>query len=360
VTGEVVVLGSLNLDLVLPVERLPAPGQTVLGGGLRRFAGGKGANQAVAAARLARPGETVGAGPGGTAGTTPGDTAGTTPGGPAGGPAGGAGGGPAGGAGGGPAGGAGGGPAGGAGGGAVRLVGRVGDDAEGAFLLADAAAAGVDVSGVLADTGAATGHALILVEEHGENVIAVAPGANARLDDTDAARAAGRLGPGDTLICQLEVPVPVVAAAARTAHAAGALVVLNAAPAVTVPAGLLADVDILVVNESEARAIGSADPAELAVRTGCAVVVTLGAAGAAFAEADGARAMSAPSHPVDVVDTTGAGDAFVAGLALARHRGAELAEAVAFAVAAGALAVTAPGARGADLSPNAVHHLMHP
>jgi ribokinase len=247
VAGDLVVFGSLNLDLVLPVGKLPGPGQTVLGGELRRYAGGKGANQAVAAARLTDAAK--GAGP-------PEADAALSP------------------------------------GGRVRLVGRVGADAEGAFLLAEAAAAGVDVSGVRADTGAATGHALILVEEHGENIIAVAPGANARPDHTDAARAAGTLGPGDTLICQLEVPVPAVAAAVRAAHAAGALVVLNAAPAVAVPAALLADVDILVVNESEARAIGTADPAALAARTGCAVVVTLGGDGAAFAEPGSGRAAS--------------------------------------------------------------------
>lgn len=292
-----VVFGSLNLDLVLPVGTLPAPGQTVLGDDLRRYPGGKGANQAVAAAALAA-------------------------------------------------------------GGRVRLVGRVGADAEGSFLLAEAAAAGVDVSGVRADAGATTGHALILVDRHGENIIAVAPGANARLDHTDAARAAGPLGPGDTLICQLEVPVAAVAAAVRAARAAGALVVLNAAPAVAVPPALLADVDILVVNESEARAIGTADPAALAARTGCAVVVTLGGEGAAFAEPDGGRAARTPSHPVDVVDTTGAGDVFVAGLAVARHRGADLPEAVAFAVAAGALAVTSPGARVPDLTAERVQSLM--
>jgi ribokinase len=291
VAGTLVVFGSLNLDLVLPVATLPAAGETVLGGELRRYAGGKGANQAVAAAQL---------------------------------------------------------------GGRVRLVGRVGADAS--FLLTEAAAAGVDVSGVIADPGTTTGHALILVDGHGENIIAVAPGANARVDHTDVARAA--LGPDDTLICQLEVPVPAVAAAVRTARAAGALVVLNAAPAVTVPPALLADVDLLVVNESEARAIGTADPAALAARTGCAVVVTLGGEGAAFASHDGGRAGSAPSYPVDVVDTTGAGDVFVAGLALARHQGADLPEAVAFAVAAGALAVTSPGARIPDLTAERVQNLM--
>jgi ribokinase len=291
VTGELVVLGSLNLDLVLPVGRLPAPGQTVLGGDLRRYGGGKGANQAVALAAL---------------------------------------------------------------GGRVRLVGRVGPDA--GQLLAEIV--GVDISGVLVDPDTTTGHALILVDDRGENIIAVAPGANGRLDHTDAARAADPLGPGDTLVCQLEVPVPVVAGAAHTARAAGALVVLNAAPAVPVPAALLADIDILVVNESEARAIGSADPAVLASRVGCAVVVTLGADGAAFATPSAGRATSVPSHPVDIVDTTGAGDAFVAGLALARHDGATLPDAVAFAVAAGALAVTTRGARSPHLTPARVRHLM--
>jgi ribokinase len=292
--GELVVLGSLNLDLVLPVGQLPTPGQTVLGGDLRRFGGGKGANQAVAAARLA--GATC----------------------------------------------------------RVRLVGRVGDDPDGSFLLADIAAAGVDVSGVVADPGATTGCALILVDGDGENIIAVAPGANGRLDASDAARAAGPLTAGDTLVCQLEVPVPVVAAAARTARAAGALVVLNAAPAAAVPA----DVDLLVVNESEARALGAADPATLATRTGCAVVVTLGSDGAAVAPSPTGPVTRVPSHPVDIVDTTGAGDAFVAGLALARHQGADLVEAVRFATAAGALAVTAHGARGADLSAERVRALM--
>jgi ribokinase len=296
VTGELVVLGSLNLDLVLPVGRLPGPGQTVLGGELRRYAGGKGANQAVAASRLA------------------GDT------------------------------------------GRVRLVGRVGADPDGEFLRADTAAAGVDVTAVRADPSAATGHALILVDERGENLIAVAPGANGRVDASDAARAA--CGASDTLVCQLEVPLLAVLAAMRAAHTAGARVVLNAAPAMALTPDLLADVDILVVNESEARAVGSPDPGALAIRMGCAVVVTLGADGAAFAEPAGGRTGAVPSYAVDVVDTTGAGDAFVAGLALARHQGADLGAAVAFAAAAGALAATAEGARGALLSPDAIRTLM--
>jgi len=236
--GRVVVLGSLNLDLVVSVARHPAPGETVLGGALRRFFGGKGANQAVAAAAAGAP---------------------------------------------------------------TSLVGRVGDDEAGRAYVARLAALGVDAAGVTADPAATTGHALIAVDGAGENTIIVSPGANGDVGDPEAATAVAGLAPGDVLLLQLEVAPGVVAAAARAAAAAGARVVLNLAPYADVPADLLDLADPVVVNEHEGARLAAAPPS---------LLVTLGAAGSRWGP------LEVPAAPVpDVVDTTGAGDAYCGTLA---------------------------------------------
>jgi ribokinase len=289
---DIVVFGSLNADLVLKVPTLPAAGQTVLGGSVRTYNGGKGANQAVAAARSASLLTTA-----------------VT----------------------------------------VRMVGRVGRDDNGHRLRADLAASGVDVEGVVVDPMEPTGMALILVDEAGENLIAVSPGANGAVDHTDAERAVSGLGPSDVVICQLEVPLPAVHALATATRVAGARLVCNAAPAAPLDTHLLQGIDLLVLNETEAQVVLGGDVREpaaaaaAAARAGCAIVVTLGAQGAVYAELDGASG-NCPAPVVDVVDTVGAGDAFVGALAARLVAGAGLAEAVAAGVAAGSLAVSQAGA----------------
>ncbi|NUW44456.1 ribokinase [Nonomuraea rhodomycinica] len=311
---ELVVVGSLNMDLTVPVTRLPGRGETVAGAAVVRAAGGKGANQAVAAARL---------------------------------------------------------------GARVRLVGQVGDDALGRELLAAVAGEGVDVSGVRR-VPAATGMAMIVVEDGGENMITVAPGANSLFHLTDPGSAAtgpgsvttglDLAGPGspatgldlaraDALLLQLEIPVAACLAAARQARAHGVPVILNAAPYTDGLDDLLPLVDLLIVNESEADALcRGADPAGLLALGPRAAVVTLGGRGARGRDASGA--CEAPSFRVPVVDAVGAGDTFCAQLALAHAAGLPLADAVRRACAAGALATTAHGAQTAMPTGGQVERLL--
>ena len=270
--GRVVVLGSLNTDFVVGVERLPAPGETVLGGDLLTNAGGKGANQAAAAARL---------------------------------------------------------------GGRVRMVGRVGRDVQGEQLRRGLESDGVDISGVTADAEAPTGAALILVESGGQNVIAVAPGANSRLDEADVGRALLEFGPGDVLVMQLEIPLPVVRLAAAAARAAGGQVLLNAAPAGPLEGEEPPAVDVLVVNESEAQMLGQMRAERL--------ILTLGERGAEVRDAGARQVVAAPQ--VEAVDTTAAGDAFVGALAVSLAAGDDLLTGARLAVLAGAAAVMRRGAR---------------
>ena len=286
--ARIVVLGSLNIDLVVTVQQLPRPGETVLGQGLGSYPGGKGANQAVAAARL---------------------------------------------------------------GGRVALVGRVGNDSFGESLLKNLEANGVDASGVERDPETPTGAALIYVAVGGQNMIAVAPGANAQLDAADAERAIGRLRPGDVLVMQLEIPMTVIIQAALAARRAGARVLLNAAPAQRLDPGLLLQLDAIVVNEGEAENLvdhkGSPEAMVAALRAiGPRIaIVTLGPDGSVFCDESGVHRVE--PFPVEAVDSTGAGDAFMGALAvgIANRRPTE--EAIRFANAAGAAATTSLGAQAA-------------
>jgi ribokinase len=284
--AEVVVVGSVNADLVVTVGRLPRPGETVTGGTFARFGGGKGANQAVAAARA---------------------------------------------------------------GARVAIVGAVGADDLGDDALRELADEGIDVSAVARLEGVATGVALIAVDERGENQIAVASGANARLRADEIALALPRLlagGPRGVVLLGHEVPESAVVAGIAAARAAGWVAVLNPAPARALPD----DVDgvILTPNADEARALaGEADTEaaarSLAARTGAAVLVTLGAEGALLA--DGDRVEKLPAPAVDVVDTTGAGDAVNGALAAELAAGRPLRDSVRFALTAAALSTRAAGAR---------------
>lgn len=284
---DLLVVGSANADLVIEVERRPAAGETVLGGDLATHPGGKGANQAVAAARL---------------------------------------------------------------GARTALLARVGDDAHGRLLLDSQRAAGADTAGVLVG-GAPTGVALITVDPSGDNSIVVSPGANGRLTPADVRAAAGLLGASRVVSAQLEIPLETVVEVVR-GMAPGSRFVLNPSPPLPLPAEVLAACDPLIVNEHEAKVIlggASADgePADwarlLLAKGPRSVVVTLGADGALVADGHGVTAV--PSVKVAAVDTTGAGDAFTAALAVRLGAGASLPEAAEYAARVGAAAVTRRGAQ---------------
>ena len=270
--GRVFVVGSLNIDLVTRVERHPKPGETVLGSGLERWAGGKGANQAVAAA---------------------------------------------------------------AAGASVAMVGCVGSDEAGSAYIARLLALKVDIAAIRVEPGCPTGHALITVDELGENSIVVVAGANGAVGLDDLA-VLSSVGPGDLVLLQLEIPLAVVAAAARRASDRGARVVLNLAPYAALAPDVVAIADPLVVNEHEALMLADSEavPASL--------VVTFGAAGAAW---DGDQLTGPLVVESEVRDTTGAGDAFCGALAAALVAGAGRQEALATALAAGADAVRHSGAQ---------------
>ena len=280
----IVVVGSINMDLVATAPTLPRPGETVLGHAFMQVPGGKGANQALAAARAGAP---------------------------------------------------------------VAFIGALGSDALGVTLRARLSASTVDID-LLRVVYGASGVALIVVDDAGENAIVVAPGANAALVGlTDADLAA--IGSADVLLCQLEIPLDTVAAAVAAARAAGTRVLVNAAPARALPAELLAGIDLLVVNRVEAAALAgvtSVEPRGLvgALLAGVPrVVLTDGAAGVWYGERDG-DPVHVPAPVVDTVDTTAAGDAFTGALAVAWGEGRELVDAVRWASAAGAAAARRLGA----------------
>ena len=270
--GRVLVLGSLNVDLVTQVERHPAPGETVLGTGLARLAGGKGANQAVAAA---------------------------------------------------------------AAGADVAMIGAVGADDAGRAYVERLRGLGIDTDALAVLPDEPTGTALIVVDATGENTIVVAAGANGRVGE-DALALVGTAGPGDVLLAQLEIPLETIADACRLAARRGARVVLNAAPYSVLPADVVALADPVVVNEHEARLLAETSglPSSL--------LVTFGSAGTDW---DGLRLPAIDVPADEVVDTTGAGDAFCGALAAALARGEDREEALRAALAAGADAVRHEGAQ---------------
>lgn len=279
----IVVFGSINLDLIFPVPALPAPGQTVLGPALKIEAGGKGANQAAAAARD---------------------------------------------------------------GAKVAMAGAVGDDAFAEPALAGLRRAGVDLTRV-AKVAVATGAACIPVDPEGRNQIAVAAGAN-RLARASAVEDA-TLGPGTTLLLQMECDSGETASLVRRARAHGTRIVLNLAPPGPLPDDVLKALDYLVVNEDEAgwlaARIGVAsDAASLAAKLGTAVVRTLGAQGAEACAA-GAQ-VRVPAQPVAAVDTTAAGDCLAGVLAASLDRGLTLHDALRRAVTAASLSCTRAGSQG--------------
>ncbi len=280
---RVVVVGSANMDLVGLAPTLPRPGETVLGDDFVMAPGGKGSNQAIAAARA---------------------------------------------------------------GGATTFLGAIGSDAFGVTLGARLSAAGVDTSRVRTSYGA-SGVAVIMVDRAGENSILVSPGANRTftgLSDEEQAVIAG----ADVLLCQQEIPMETVHAALRAGRAGGTRTILNAAPARDLPPGLLDEVDLLVVNEIEARAITGGEASDMGTLLAVVprVVLTLSGAGARYADRDG-RDEHVPAFPVQAADTTAAGDAFTGALAVAWGEGRDLLDAVRWANAAGAACVRRVGASGA-------------
>ena len=296
--ARVAVVGSLNVDLVFTASRRPGAGETLQGTAFDVYSGGKGANQALAAARA---------------------------------------------------------------GGLVSLVGRTGDDPFGAQLRAALEADGVDLRHTGVDADAGTGVAGIVVQPDGSNSIVVVSRANGRLGPADVARAAGAIQEAAVLLLQLETPLAAAVAAARLASEAGRTVVLNPAPAPMPGPGteaeLFADLlrltDIVVPNETEARQLtgiaadspaGAAGAGRALLEGGPrAALITLGDRGAVLIEA-GREDVALPPFDVHVVDTTAAGDAFCGALAVALAEGQSLPLAARFAAAAGALAVTVAGA----------------
>jgi ribokinase len=284
---QVLVVGSINVDMVVNVPELPARGQTVLGGRFEQGGGGKGANAAVAAARA---------------------------------------------------------------GAEVVLVAAVGDDDHGRGQRAALEAHGVDVARVATVPGVATGVAFVVVAADGSNQIAVASGANDHVDGRAAAAAVDALdAPSAAVLLGFEVPDGPLVAAAGEAARHGVPIVLNPAPARSLLPALSAAHPILTPNEQEAAALsGEADPTAaahtLARRTGAPVVVTLGAAGALVVDPAGGTT-TVPAPAVEVVDTTGAGDTFSGVLTAALAARRPLLDAVAAANAAAAQSVTVPGAR---------------
>lgn len=282
---RLVVVGSLNMDLIVNVPHLPRPGETVVGESLLRAPGGKGANQAVAAARL---------------------------------------------------------------GASVTMIGRVGHDSFGRDLTRGLREEGVSTRWVRG-SDRPTGAALIEVDDGGENTIAVAPGANADLLPEDVPRKA--IESASVAVAQLEVPLPSIEEAFRLARLSGVRTILNAAPARMVPGSLLDLADVVICNEVELAMLlgrpvleGEETVAARALRSAPdqIVVVTLGERGALAIA--GAEAVEQPSYRVQVVDSTGAGDAFVAGFSIALQA-ADVSAALRLGCGAGALATTARGAQ---------------
>jgi len=288
--SKLVVVGSSNTDMIVRVPRIPRPGETVLGGQFQTAPGGKGANQAVAAARAGAD---------------------------------------------------------------VSLLTCVGDDGFGREALAGFASDGIDCEHVVVDPTAPSGVAQIFVADDGENSIGVASGANARLTPTHIERAASAIETAEAILLQLEIPLETVMRAAEIGSAAGCRVILNPAPAQELPPELYPLLGIISPNETEAQLLteisvedessAAAAAASLRDRGVDTVLITLGAAGC-FLSSE-ATSEIVPGYLVDVVDTTAAGDVFNGNLAAALCRGLQLEAAVVYAQAAAALSVQCLGAQ---------------
>ena len=286
----VVVVGSLNMDLVMRTPRVPVGGETLTGHEFSTLPGGKGANQTVACARL---------------------------------------------------------------GGQVAMIGQVGDDGFGRSLRDGLQSDGVDVSGVKVIAGVGTGVAMILVEDLGENRIVLAAGANGALGESDIDAQAELIRNAALLVVQLEIPMPAVQRAIAIAHAAGVPVLLNPAPAAQFPEIIWSQLSILVPNESEASLLAGFPVSDTASafkaarlfrqRGVACVLVTLGEQGVAVVDDTGERHI--PAHLVKAVDTTAAGDTFIGGLTAGLVEGMSLDDAVSLGQRASALCVTRFGAQ---------------
>ena len=289
--GKITVVGSSNTDLVIKADRIPQPGETLLGGQFMMAAGGKGANQAVAARRL---------------------------------------------------------------GGEVSFVACVGDDVFGKDSVANYAREGMDISCVSVKNGVPSGVATIVVDSEAENVIVVAPGANNALGKAEIDAAGDRITASDFVLLQLEIPMETVEYTARKASEAGVKVVLNPAPAASLSADLLSSLSLITPNRTETELLtglpvnseeDAAKAADAFAGKGVKnVVITLGSKGAYYLAEDGSRGL-VPATPVKAQDTTGAGDTFNGALCVALSEGRSLKEASQFASKASAIAVTRMGAQ---------------
>lgn len=285
---KVTIVGSFNMDLSVRTPRMPVPGETLLGGPFTTGPGGKGANQAVAAARLGAD---------------------------------------------------------------VSMLVKLGQDVFGNQAAENLIREGINPETILRTDQTHTGVAFIIVDNTGENLIVVAGGANNQITPEDVERARTTLTSADILLTQLEIPMETVAYAVKIAHDAGVKVVLNPAPGQPLSPDLLQRIDILTPNETEAQTITGLPVTNVAeaeeagrhlLRSGVkAAVITLGSKGSLVVTAEGSTLV--PGRSVKVVDTTGAGDAFSGALVVALGEGKGLVEAAAFANAAAALQVTKPG-----------------
>ena len=288
-TPKIVVVGSANTDFVLSMTELPSKGETVLGDQFRVVRGGKGANQAVAAARLGAD---------------------------------------------------------------VTLVARLGTDSFGDEALAAYREEGIHTDFIVQDPDIHSGIALIMVNRNGENMIAVGPGANSRLTAKDVVAASEAIREADCVLLQLEIPLEAVQAAVKTARRHNVKVILNPAPAQKLPPEILKSVDYLTPNETEAAILAGEDPTfvhqeslpHLASLLNVPnLIVTLGSRGACILR--GGQADYVPTFPIHPVDTTASGDAFNGALAVGLARGDDLLQAVRYANAAGAITATRHGAQ---------------
>lgn len=287
---DIIVIGSINIDLVIQVPRFPDPGETISGSDLSLIPGGKGANQAVACARQEIK---------------------------------------------------------------TGMIGKVGDDVFGVDLLESLKKNQVDTRGVKIEKNTSTGCALIPVASDGENSIILSPGANRKISPEDIQAAADQIEEAKFLLLQLEIPLETVLTAAQTAHKLGLQVILNPAPAAVLPAELLRMIDYLIPNQTELELISGESIQDLPTTRQAAshlfemgvknLIVTLGEDGALLVNRD--QNLLIPGYPVQAVDTTAAGDSFIGGLAASLIQNYSLPEAVDRANLCGALAATKPGAQ---------------